>query len=154
MSAMTGTRRAVMALALAWLTGVVPALAQEANDDVTVTPILSDVTRVESWRFFDPGPSGGEPDYSFLGNRISFGVQSFDADLLKTLDRIHSADEAKNAVKAARTAGFDNVSVDLMFALPRQTLAQWRDTLDQALALQTEHISLYSLIVEPGTGLP
>ncbi|MDQ2687897.1 MAG: radical SAM family heme chaperone HemW [Armatimonadota bacterium] len=85
-------------------------------------------------------------------NRISFGVQSFDADLLKTLDRIHTADEAKHAVQAARAAGFDNVSIDLMFALPRQTRAQWHATLDQALALQTEHISLYSLIVEPGTG--
>jgi len=85
-------------------------------------------------------------------NRISFGVQSFDGDLLKTLDRIHSAEEAKNAVKAARAAGFQNVSLDLMFALPRQTLAQWQDTLDQALALDTDHLSLYSLIVEEGTG--
>ena len=85
-------------------------------------------------------------------NRISFGVQSFDAGLLKTLDRIHSADEARNAVKAARAAGFGNVSLDLMFGLPRQTLAQWRDTLDQALALETDHLSLYSLIVEEGTG--
>ncbi len=85
-------------------------------------------------------------------NRISFGVQSFDGDLLKTLDRIHSADEAKNAVKAARAAGFENVSLDLMFALPRQTLKQWQDTLDQALALDTDHLSLYSLIVEEGTG--
>lgn len=85
-------------------------------------------------------------------NRISFGVQSFDGDLLKTLDRIHSAEEAKNAVRAARAAGFENVSIDLMFALPRQTLAQWQDTLDQALALDTDHLSLYSLIVEEGTG--
>lgn len=85
-------------------------------------------------------------------NRISFGVQSFDPGLLKTLDRIHSADEAKNAIRAARSAGFENVSLDLMFALPRQTLAQWRDTLDQALALETDHLSLYSLIVEEGTG--
>ena len=85
-------------------------------------------------------------------NRISFGVQSFDGDLLKTLDRIHSAEEARNAVKAARAAGFENVSIDLMFALPRQTLKQWRDTLDQALALETDHLSLYSLIVEEGTG--
>jgi oxygen-independent coproporphyrinogen-3 oxidase len=85
-------------------------------------------------------------------NRISFGVQSFDSNLLKTLDRIHSAQEAKNAVRAARAAGFDNVSIDLMFALPRQTLKQWRDTLDQALALETDHLSLYSLIVEEGTG--
>ena len=85
-------------------------------------------------------------------NRISFGVQSFDAGLLKTLDRIHSADEARNAVKAARAAGFENVSIDLMFGLPRQTLKQWKDTLEQALALETEHLSLYSLIVEEGTG--
>lgn len=85
-------------------------------------------------------------------NRISFGVQSFDAGLLQTLDRIHSADEARNAVRAARVAGFGNVSIDLMFALPRQTLTQWRDTLDQALALETDHLSLYSLIVEEGTG--
>ena len=85
-------------------------------------------------------------------NRISFGVQSFDAGLLKTLDRIHSAVEAKSAVAAARAAGFENVSIDLMFGLPRQTLIQWRDTLDQALALDTDHLSLYSLIIEPGTG--
>jgi len=85
-------------------------------------------------------------------NRISFGVQSFDAGLLQTLDRIHSADEAKAAVKAARAAGFENVSLDLMFALPRQTLGQWQDTLHQALELETDHLSLYSLIVEEGTG--
>ena len=85
-------------------------------------------------------------------NRISFGVQSFDTGLLKTLDRIHSADEARNAVKAARAAGFESVSIDLMFALPRQTLQQWQDTLQQALELETEHLSLYSLIVEEGTG--
>ena len=85
-------------------------------------------------------------------NRISFGVQSFDAGLLKTLDRIHSADEARYAVKAARAAGFENVSIDLMFGLPRQTLKQWQDTLEQALNLATDHLSLYSLIVEEGTG--
>lgn len=85
-------------------------------------------------------------------NRISFGVQSFDAGLLKTLDRIHGPDEARRAVQAARAAGFENVSIDLMFALPRQTLAQWRDTLAQALDLGTEHLSLYALIVEEGTG--
>ena len=85
-------------------------------------------------------------------NRISFGIQSFDPALLKTLDRIHSAEEGKNAVRAARAAGFDNVSLDLMFGLPRQTLTQWRDTLNQALALETDHLSLYGLIVEEGTG--
>jgi len=85
-------------------------------------------------------------------NRISFGVQSFDAGLLKTLDRIHGPEEARRAVQAARAAGFDNVSIDLMFALPRQTLRQWQDTLAQALEMGTEHLSLYALIVEEGTG--
>lgn len=85
-------------------------------------------------------------------NRVSFGVQSFDTGLLKALDRIHTADEARQAVQSAREAGFENVSVDLMFGLPRQTMAQWKDTLGQALDLGTDHISLYSLIVEEGTG--
>jgi oxygen-independent coproporphyrinogen-3 oxidase len=68
------------------------------------------------------------------------------------LDRIHSASEAKNAVRSARDAGFDNVSVDLMFGLPTQSMEQWRDTLRQAVDMGTDHISLYSLIVEDGTG--
>ncbi len=85
-------------------------------------------------------------------DRISFGVQSFDAGLLKTLDRIHGPEEARRAVQSARAAGFDNISIDLMFALPRQSLAQWQDTLAQALELGTEHLSLYALIVEEGTG--
>jgi len=85
-------------------------------------------------------------------NRISFGVQSFDAGLLKTLDRIHTADEARKAVAAARAAGFENVSIDLMFALPHQSKRQWQDTLDEAFSLGTDHISLYNLIVEEGTG--
>ncbi len=85
-------------------------------------------------------------------NRISFGVQSFDAGLLKTLDRIHGPEEARRAVQSARAAGFDNISLDLMFALPRQSLAQWQDTLAQALEMGTEHLSLYALIVEEGTG--
>jgi oxygen-independent coproporphyrinogen-3 oxidase len=85
-------------------------------------------------------------------NRISFGVQSFDDALLRSIDRIHSADEAKKAVRAARSAGFDNVSIDLMFGLPGQTMTQWRDTLDQALELETDHLSMYALIVEDETG--
>jgi oxygen-independent coproporphyrinogen III oxidase len=85
-------------------------------------------------------------------NRISFGVQSFDNGLLKALDRIHSADEAIRAVEAAKVAGFDNISIDLMFGLPSQTLAQWEDTLAIGLSLGVQHISLYNLIVEAGTG--
>ncbi len=85
-------------------------------------------------------------------NRISFGVQSFDDGLLKALDRIHSSDEALKAVDAAKRAGFDNISIDLMFGLPNQTIEQWRNTLDIGLSLGVQHISLYNLIVEEGTG--
>ena len=84
-------------------------------------------------------------------NRLSFGVQSFDGELLKNLDRIHTPDEAQEAVLMAREAGFENISVDLMYALPGQTMAQWSRTLDIAVSLPVRHISAYSLIVEEGT---
>lgn len=86
-------------------------------------------------------------------NRISIGVQSFDVGLLKTLGRIHTPEEAAAAVRMAREAGFTNISLDLMYALPGQSLAQWRDTLAQAVSLPVNHISAYSLIVEEGTPL-
>jgi oxygen-independent coproporphyrinogen-3 oxidase len=84
-------------------------------------------------------------------NRISIGVQSFDDNLLTALDRFHTASEAQNAMRAARSAGFENINLDLMFGLPRQTLSLWIDTLDKALGLQPEHLSLYALTLEPGT---
>lgn len=84
-------------------------------------------------------------------NRLSLGVQAFDDGLLRSLGRIHTAAEAVEAVRLARTAGFDNLNLDLMYALPGQTLAQWRATLGQAMALNAEHVSAYSLIVEEGT---
>jgi len=84
-------------------------------------------------------------------NRLSIGVQSFDDRLLKLVDREHSADEAEEAVRAARYAGFENISIDLMFGLPQQTESDWDATLDRAIALGTEHLSLYALTIEPGT---
>ena len=84
-------------------------------------------------------------------NRLSLGAQSFDDGLLKSLGRIHTAAQIGEAVAMAREAGFDNINLDLMYALPGQGMAQWRDTLDAAVALGVEHISAYSLIVEPGT---
>jgi oxygen-independent coproporphyrinogen III oxidase len=84
-------------------------------------------------------------------NRISLGAQSFlDSDLL-ALDRIHKAGDIERAVAAAREAGFDNVNLDLMFALPKQSPHAWRNNLDRALALQPEHLSLYCLTIEPNT---
>lgn len=84
-------------------------------------------------------------------NRLSLGVQSFDDGILREIGRIHTACEAGEAVRAAREAGFDNLNLDLMYALPGQTTAQWEDTLSRAIALNPEHISAYSLIVEENT---
>jgi oxygen-independent coproporphyrinogen-3 oxidase len=84
-------------------------------------------------------------------NRLSVGVQSFAAHHLRTLGRIHDAEQARTAIHLAREAGFTNVSVDLIFALPNQTLAEWEDDLMQACALQPQHISAYSLTYEEGT---
>mgnify|MGYP001483032505 CR=1 FL=1 len=86
-------------------------------------------------------------------NRLSMGAQSFDADLLRWMGRIHSPEEIETAFRAARTAGFTSVNLDFIYALPGQSLATWRETLERALALRPEHLSLYSLIVEEGTPL-
>ena len=84
-------------------------------------------------------------------NRLSLGAQSFDDGLLRSLGRIHTAAQIGQAVTMARDAGFDSINLDLMYALPGQGMNQWKDTLDAATALGVEHISAYSLIVEPGT---
>ena len=86
-------------------------------------------------------------------NRLSIGVQSFDDTLLKMLGRRHTASEAEAAFLASRAGGFDNVSLDLMFGLPRQTLTQWQSTLERTIALGPEHISAYGLQLEHGTPL-
>ena len=84
-------------------------------------------------------------------NRLSIGVQSFDEGLLRNLGRIHTPEQAEEAVRMTTEAGFDNLSIDLMYALPGQSMAQWSDTLARAVSLPIKHISAYSLIVEPGT---
>ena len=84
-------------------------------------------------------------------NRLSLGAQSFDEGLLRSLGRIHTAGQIGEAVTMAREAGFDNINLDLMYALPGQGMDQWTDALDAAIALGVEHLSAYSLIVEPGT---
>ena len=86
-------------------------------------------------------------------NRLSLGVQSFHDDELRSLDRIHSADDAKQAFRAARAAGFQNVNLDLIFGLPEQPMERWQESVEEALALAPEHVSLYALTVEEGTPL-
>jgi len=84
-------------------------------------------------------------------NRISFGVQSFDDDKLKRLGRIHSASEAEAAVKSAQDAGYANLNLDLMYALPQQTLDGALADVERAIALAPTHISHYQLTLEPNT---
>jgi len=84
-------------------------------------------------------------------NRLSIGVQSFDDVQLKKLGRIHDASQAVDAFKMARDAGFERINIDLMYALPGQSVADALRDLDQAIALNPEHISWYQLTIEPNT---
>ena len=84
-------------------------------------------------------------------NRLSLGVQSFDTKQLDTLGRIHSTEDTLAAFQQARTGGFENINIDLMFGLPDQKVCQAVTDLDAALSLVPEHISLYQLTLEPNT---
>lgn len=84
-------------------------------------------------------------------NRISMGVQSFDDDVLAVLGRIHDAETAVRSYKLLRTAGFENINLDLMFAIPGMGMNTWMETLETAAALRPEHISMYGLQIEEGT---
>ena len=95
------------------------------------------------------GPFAG---YRAAGvNRLSFGVQSFDDGCLRRLGRIHSSGDAERAIKAAQDAGIDNLNIDLMYALPEQSLAMALADVERALALQPAHMSHYQLTLEPNT---
>jgi putative oxygen-independent coproporphyrinogen III oxidase len=101
----------------------------------------------------NPGTFEAEKFKSFRAsgiNRLSIGIQSFNADHLKALGRIHDDREARHAVEIAQ-ANFDNFNLDLMYALPSQTLAEARRDLDIALAFKPPHLSLYHLTMEPNT---
>ncbi len=84
-------------------------------------------------------------------NRISIGAQSFDDDSLRHLGRIHTADDVRRAFSSARGAGFDNINLDLIFSVPGMDDTPWQHSLQAAIALRPEHISAYSLTIEPGT---
>ena len=86
-------------------------------------------------------------------NRISMGVQSLDEKLLDRLGRIHSREMVFKSYDILRRAGFENINLDLMFAIPTQTMAIWRDTLNEAMAMQSEHLSSYEVIYEDDTPL-
>ncbi len=86
-------------------------------------------------------------------NRLSFGVQSFRNEELRRLSRLHDAGRAESAVREARNAGFDNVSLDLMMWLPGQSVDEWLESVDRAIAIGPEHLSLYLLEVYPNAPL-
>ncbi len=84
-------------------------------------------------------------------NRLSLGAQSFEDEDLTVLGRVHHSSEIYRAYELARTAGFENINIDLMFGLPRQSLERWERNLEKAISLQPEHLSLYNLTLEPNT---
>ena len=84
-------------------------------------------------------------------NRLSMGVQSFDQGLLQKIGRTHSNEHVYETINLAKKIGFQNISIDLMYGLPGQSMVQWKDSLEKALALDLPHFSAYSLIVEPKT---
>jgi putative oxygen-independent coproporphyrinogen III oxidase len=102
----------------------------------------------------NPGTAehGRFEEYRAAGvNRISFGIQSFDDGCLQRLGRIHDSAQAESAVSLARDAGFDNFNLDLMYALPGQTLAMAEHDIERAIALEPTHLSHYQLTLEPNT---
>ncbi|GAC1516987.1 MAG: radical SAM family heme chaperone HemW [Gemmatimonadaceae bacterium] len=116
--------------------------ALSAAAEVTIEANPEDVSReaVRGWR--DAGV-----------NRISLGVQSFDDRALQWMHRVHTAEQTRRAVEAARAAGIESLSLDLIFALPALLARDWDRDLAEALALEPDHLALYGLTVEPGTPL-
>ena len=112
----------------------------EADMEITLEANPGDFTRDKLNHFLESGI-----------NRLSIGVQSFDDGLLKLLGRRHSAADAVEAFRMARGAGFDNVSIDLMYGLPHQTIEHWEETLARTADLRPPHVSLYALTLEGGT---
>ena len=86
-------------------------------------------------------------------NRLSIGIQSFQDELLQLIGRRHNAAQAVKAVHMAQEAGFENLSIDLMYALPTQTMAQWETDIETAIGLNVQHISSYGLMYEDGTAM-
>jgi putative oxygen-independent coproporphyrinogen III oxidase len=131
-----------------------------ARDFERLTGTLFDIFRFEEGFEFtlEANPEDLDRDrldlYRALGvNRLSIGVQSFDDGELRLIGRRHDAARAARAVESAREAGFGNISIDLIYALPGQTTASWRDTLGRALGYEPEHISCYELTLDGETPL-
>lgn len=115
-------------------------LSDDAEITMEANPESSSASKLEGFR------SAG-------ANRLSFGVQSFHDEELRRLGRLHSSQTARDAVRAARAAGFDNLSLDLMMWLPGQSTADWLSNVDALIALEPDHASLYLLEIYPNAPL-
>ena len=140
-----------------FLGGGTPTSLSEKQLDRLLT-IIHDYVDVGSLREFSTEANPDELTYGKLlvlkdggVDRLSIGVQSFDAELLTKIGRTHGPGDAARVVGDARKAGFENISIDLIYGLPEQTRKQWEDTLMKAIELELPHYSGYSLIVEPKT---
>jgi oxygen-independent coproporphyrinogen-3 oxidase len=110
----------------------------------------------DAWVFFEANPEDVTREsvraWRELGVRfLSLGIQSFDAEALRYLGRRHTPEEARRSVEIAREAGFDTISIDLIYGLPGQPFEVWRRTLEEAVALSPDHISCYQLTIHEGT---
>lgn len=128
---------------------------QQLTELLDTVRVSFHVSPVSEWTMeCNPGTTDAETlrIYRNAGiNRLSFGLQSMNDEELKYLGRIHTAKQFAENYQAARRVGFENINIDLMSALPGQTTASWLDTLNKAAALEPEHLSAYSLIIEEGT---
>jgi len=116
-----------------------------------------DLSQVDEWTV-EANPATVSFDYCQMlreagVDRLSFGAQSFDTSELKLLERHHDPADVPNSVEIARKAGFSRLNVDLIYAIPGQSLASWRNSLDAAIALGTPHVSCYGLTYEPNTAI-
>ena len=116
-----------------------------------------DLSDVDEWTI-EANPATVTDDYCRMlrrhgVNRISFGAQSFNPAELKTLERHHDPDDVRRSLESARAAGFDRINLDMIFALPGQSLQSWSESLETALSLGTDHLSCYALTFEPNTAI-
>lgn len=116
-----------------------------------------DLSQVQEWTV-EANPATASAEYCSMlrengVDRISFGAQSFDVDQLRTLQRHHHPDDVFQSIESARRAGFTRLNIDLIYAIPWQTLESWQSTLEQAIGLGLSHYSCYALTYEPNTPL-
>ena len=136
--------------------GGTPSLFSGEAYSALLTEISSRLDIVDAEITLEANPSSSERDkfaaYREAGiNRLSIGIQSFDAELLKKIGRVHNGNDALNAASAARAAGFDNFNLDIMFALPQQNVEQSLHDVECAIAQKPTHLSCYQLTLEPNT---